>query len=119
MSPHEYSALHFLHVFGALLLIAYTFFAFASTSDGSRKKVMIATGIANLLILVSGIRMWQSLYGFAPLVWIIVKIVGWFGLAAFAGLAYRRREKAGLFAIIALALAALNVAMAYFQPGKL
>ncbi len=114
----EYQALHFLHVFSVLLLAAYTFYAFAGPAQETKKKVMIITGIANLLILVTGIRMWQSIYGFAPLVWIIVKLVCWLGFAGFAGMAYRRREKAGTFATISVVLLAVAVAMVYFQPGK-
>ena len=114
----EIQALHFLHVFSALLLVGYTFFAFAGPAQETKKKVMIITGIANLMILITGVRMWQSMYGFAPLAWVIVKIVCWLGLAAFAGIAYRRREKVGVFSTIATLLLAVIIAMVYFQPGK-
>lgn len=114
----EYQALHFLHILGGLLLVAYTFYAFAGPAQDTKKKVMIITGIANLLILLSGIRMWQSIWGFQPMLWVIVKIVCWLGLAGFAGVAYRRREKAGTFATISVLLLVVIVAMAYFQPGK-
>jgi uncharacterized membrane protein SirB2 len=114
----EYQALHFLHILGGLLLVAYTFYAFAGPAAETKKRVMIITGVANLLILLTGVRMWQSLHGFAPLTWVIVKIVCWLGLAAFAGLAYRRREKAGVFATVSVLLLTVIVAMAYFQPGK-
>ncbi len=114
----EQQALHFLHILGGLLLVGYTFFAFAGPAESTKKKVMIITGIANLLILLTGVRMWQSLYGFAPMAWIIVKIVCWLGLAAFAGLAYRRREKTGTYATISVLLLTVIAAMAYFQPGR-
>jgi hypothetical protein len=115
MSPQEYSALHILHVASVLVLFAFTFFAFAAPAD-SRKKVMIWTGVANLLILLTGVRMWQALYGFQPLGWIIVKVVGWLFLAALAGLAYRRREKVGLWSGLALTVAVIAVVMVYAQP---
>jgi uncharacterized membrane protein SirB2 len=114
----EYQALHFLHVLGALLLAAYTFYAFAGPAQETKKKVMIITGVANLLILLTGIRMWQSIYGFMPMLWVIVKIVCWLGFAGFAGMAYRRREKAGMFSTISVVLLTVIVAMVYFQPGK-
>lgn len=52
MNPNESNALHILHVLSALILLAFTFFAFAAP-ESSRKKVMIWTGIANLVILLT------------------------------------------------------------------
>lgn len=117
MSLPENQALHFLHVFGALLLVGYNFYAFAGPAAETRKKVMMVTGIASLLILLTGLRMWQALYGFGPFLWVIVKAVCWLALSGFAGVAYRRREKAGVFTGLTILFAALAVAMVYFQPG--
>ena len=115
MNPHEYSALHILHVASVLILFGFTFYAFAAPAE-SRKKVMIWTGVANLLIVLTGIRMWQALYGFNPFGWIIVKLIGWLALAAFAGLAYRRREKVGLWRGLSILIAIVAVVMVYAQP---
>lgn len=115
MNPYESIALHVLHVASVLILFAFTFYAFAAPAE-TRKKVMIWTGVANLLILLTGIRMWQGLYGFHPLGWVIVKIVGWLFLAALAGLAYRRREKAGLWSGLAIVVGLIAVIMVYAQP---
>ncbi len=114
MNPHESIALHILHVFGAILLIAFTFLAFAAPAT-SRKAVMIWTGIANLLILLTGIRMWQGIYGFSG-GWVIVKVIVWLGLAAIAGIAYRRPEKARGLMWATLILSAIAVVMVYAQP---
>lgn len=114
----EYQTLHFLHVFSALLLVGYTFYAFAGPAMETRKKVLMITGIASLMILLTGVRMWQSIYAFKPLLWIFVKIVCWLGISAFAGIAYRRREKVGVFTAVTLTLVLLAVAMVYYQPGK-
>ena len=107
----EFQALHFLHVFGAFLLVGYTFYAFAGPAQATRRKVLAITGLASLLILVSGVRMWQSIYGFAPLAWIIVKVCCWLGVSALAGIAYRRREKVGLFTMLALILVIVLLAL--------
>jgi hypothetical protein len=114
MNPHEYNALHILHVLSALVLIGFTFYAFAAPA-ASRKSVMIWTGISSLLILVTGIRMWQGIYAFAG-GWAVVKIVAWLGLSALAGLGYRRREKAGALLWVALVLSAVSVVMVYIRP---
>lgn len=114
MNPHEYAALHILHVVSAVILVAFTFYAFAAPA-ASRKQVMIWTGVANLLILLTGIRMWQALYGFSG-GWAIVKIVAWLALAGIAGVAFRQREKAGALMWATLGLAGLAVVMVYTRP---
>ncbi|HRE82524.1 MAG TPA: hypothetical protein PLN52_15870 [Opitutaceae bacterium] len=114
MNPHEYAVLHLFHVMGALLLIGFTFYAFAAPA-AARKKVMIWTGVGNLLILLTGIRMWQGLYSFSG-GWVIVKLVAWLALAAFAGVAFRKREKAGALMWMSVALSFLAVVMVYTKP---
>jgi hypothetical protein len=102
-------------VVGVLVLTAYTFYAFAAPL-ASRKGVMMATGIASLVILLTGIRMWQGVYDFAIMSWLIIKIVCWLGVSALTGMAYRQREKAGRFMTIALLLLTVAVAMVYLKP---
>lgn len=114
MNPHESTALHILHVLGAVTLIGFTFLAFAAPAT-SRKKVMIWTGVANLLILLTGIRMWQGIYGFSG-GWVIVKLIAWLGLAGIAGIAFRKREKANGLMWSTLALATIAVVMVYARP---
>ena len=115
MNPHELNALHLLHVIGLLVLAAFTFFAFAGPQD-TRKRVLAITGIASLLMLLTGIRMWQGMFGFAMFGWIIVKIVCWLGLSGLTGMAYRKREKANLYMTIALVLLVVGVTMVYLKP---
>lgn len=100
MSPTVY---YILHVFSVLVLTGFTFYAFAAPAE-TRKKVMMVTGIASLLALVGGFGLLTKLYNnqFAP--WVIVKIVCWLGLSAFAGFGYRKRDKAPVFMAVALAL---------------
>jgi hypothetical protein len=115
MNPNELNALHFLHVAGVIVLTAYTFYAFAAPA-ASRKRVLIATGIASLVVLLTGIRMWQGLYDFAIMSWLIIKIVCWLGVSALTGMAYRQREKAGRLMTIAILLLVVAVAMVYLRP---
>ena len=77
---------------------------------------MIWTGSAALVMLLTGLRMWQTVYNFAPAGWLVVKFVCWLGLAALSGIAYRRRAQAGLLAWIALTLVVVALAMVYFKP---
>lgn len=115
MNPHELNFLHACHVIAVLTLTAFTFFAFAGTPD-TRKRVMLITGVASLLILLTGIRLWQGVLKFAPAGWIFVKIACWLGLSALSGIAYRKRDKANLLMSIALILAVVAVAMVYVRP---
>ena len=115
MGPHEFVFLHATHVAAALVLVGYTFYAFAAPPE-TRKRVMMWTGGASLVMLLTGLRMWQGIYAFAPAGWLIVKVVCWLGLSALAGIAYRRREKAGLLAWLAIALMIVALAMVYAKP---
>ncbi len=115
MNQSEFYVLHFLHVAAAFTLVGYTFFAFAAPPE-TRKRTMIWTGSAALVMLLTGLRMWQTLYGFAPAGWLVVKFVCWLGLSALAGIAYRRRAQAGLLAWIALGLVVVALAMVYLKP---
>ena len=108
------TAYYILHLTGLIALLGYTFYAFAAPAE-TRKGVLRLTGIASLVMLVSGIGMLHKLnYGFPG--WAIVKLVCWLGLSALSGIAYRRREKAGLFIFLALAFAITAVVMVYAKP---
>jgi len=111
MSPAFY---HVLHVLSVIVLTGGTFYGFAAAAE-SRKKVMIITGFASLVLLVSGIGLLHKLqYGFPA--WAIVKLVCWLGLSALAGIGYRKRKQAGLFMTIVFALVAIAVITIYVRP---
>ncbi len=115
MNPYESNLLHVLHVAAALVLMGQTFYAFAAPPE-TRRKVLIWAGGASLVMLLTGVRLWQMVFGFAPAGWLIVKIVCWLGLSALAGIAYRRRELAGVLTWVAMILAVTAVAMVYVKP---
>ena len=115
MNPSELNALHIIHVASVLVLVAYTFFAFAGPAE-TKKRVMMITGIATLLVLLTGIRMWQGLFAFHAFGWVIVKLVCWLGLSALTGMAYRKREQANTLMIVGLVLAVVALVMVYAKP---
>jgi hypothetical protein len=115
MNPHEFLTLHLLHVAAAFVLMGYTFYALAAPPE-TRRKVMMWAGGASLVMLLTGLRMWQGIYGFAPAGWLVVKIGCWLGLAALAGIAYRQRGQAGAFAWIAIILVVTALVMVYVKP---
>src|ERR1043166_9127321 len=104
MNPAELNLLHVLHVGSVVLLLTFTFFAFAAAPE-TRKRVVMITGVASLLALLTGIRMWQGMYGFAAMGWIWVKIGCWFVLSGLSGMAYRMRDKVNTLMVVALVLA--------------
>jgi hypothetical protein len=114
MNLQELNTLHILHVFSAIALVGTTFYACAGAPE-TRKKLLMWSGIASLLVFLTGIRLWQGVFHFAG-GWAYVKLVCWLGLSAFGGLAYRRREKAGLWIILTLVLTATALAMVYVKP---
>lgn len=112
MSPTFYSI---LHVVSLLVLTGYTFYAFAAPA-ANRKKVMMITGIASLLMLVSGFGLISKVYANQFQGWMFVKIAAWLGLSALAGFGFRKREKAGLWAGLALVFVLIAVVMVYARP---
>ncbi len=114
MNIYELHSLHIIHILSSITLVATTFYACAGAPE-TRKKVLMWAGIASLMAVLTGVRMWQALYGFAG-GWAIVKLVCWLGLSAFTGLAYRKRERASLWIILSIVLAFVALVMAYVRP---
>ena len=105
-----------LHVFSVLFLTGLTFFAFAAPRPEMKRIMLIMTGILSLVVLVSGFGMISVVYGNQFTGWMIVKIVCWLGLSAFAGIVYRRPQKAPLFVGLTTILLQIAVYMVYFKP---
>jgi hypothetical protein len=105
---------HVLHLSSIIVLVGYTFYAFAAPAE-TRKRVVMITGVAALLTLISGFAMLGKLHlGFPG--WIAVKLVCWLGLSVMVSFAYRRRAQADAFMLIALVLAITAVAMVFVRP---
>jgi hypothetical protein len=103
-----------IHLSSIIVLLGYTFYAFAAPAQ-TRKRVLMITGVASLLVLVTGFGMLHRLHlGFPG--WAIVKAVCWLGLSMIAGIAYRRRAQADAYMIIAFVLAIIAVVMVYVRP---
>lgn len=111
----ELNLLHALHVAAVVVLIAFTFYGFAA-APASKKRVMIITGVATLLVFATGLRMWQAMFSFAFLGWIIVKLLCWIALSALAGIGYRKRDSGAMMWLI-IAIAAVALVMVYWKPA--
>jgi hypothetical protein len=105
---------HVLHLSSIIVLLAYSFYAFAAPAE-TRKRVLMITGVATLLVLITGFAMLAKLHLGFP-VWAAVKLVCWIGLSMVAGMAYRRRAQADALMLIALALAITAVVMVFVRP---
>lgn len=114
MNPVFYSI---LHVFALLVLTAHTFMAFANPAPENRKQTLIITGIASLLMLVSGFGMVAKLYQNHIFGWMVVKMVCWLLFSGMAGMAYRRPQLRGKFALIGLTLLLVALLMVYLKPA--
>ncbi|MSU69396.1 MAG: hypothetical protein EXS39_01170 [Opitutaceae bacterium] len=114
MNPQELNALHILHVFAAIGLAGTMFYACAGAPE-TRKKLLIWSGSASLLSLLTGLRLWQGVYHFGG-GWAVVKLLCWLGLSSLGGVAYRQRQKASLWITVTLVLTAVALAMVYVRP---
>jgi ABC-type transport system involved in cytochrome c biogenesis permease subunit len=105
---------HVLHLSSIIVLLGYTFYAFAAPAE-TRKRVVMITGVAALLTLITGFAMLAKMHlGFPG--WVVVKLVCWLGLAVMVSFAYRRRAQADLFMIITFILAITAVTMVFVRP---
>src|SRR5690554_6530462 len=102
----------FLHLVGVILLVAFTFYAFAGPNAKTKKWVMSLGGIASLVVLVSGFRM---LGGSFP-GWVIIKLLAWLGISAFSGLAYRRPKLRTPLLLVTVVLVVLAIWAVMFKP---
>jgi hypothetical protein len=106
----------FLHVGSLLLLTAGVFYAFSAPAE-ARKRMLMLTGMASLVMLFGGLGLLARKYGNHFYPWVIVKLVCWLGLTGLTGIAFRRRDKTTLWVLLACVLLVVGVAMVYFQPG--
>lgn len=105
-----------LHIFSLLVLTAQTFLAFGNPDPANRKRTMMITGAAALLMLFSAFGM-LTLNKIPFLTgWVIVKFVCWLGLSSLSGIVYRKAHLRGMLSLIALVLLLTAVTMVYFRP---
>jgi uncharacterized membrane protein SirB2 len=110
MNPIYYQL---LHLFALFVLTAHTFMAYANPDPANKKLTMIITGIASLLVLVSGFGLLSKLHANQFSGWVIVKLVCWLALTALAGVVYRRPQMRGLLATVSLGLILVALVMVY------
>jgi len=107
---------HILHLLSLIVLTAQTFMAFANPAPENKKRTMMITGIASLLMLGSGFAMAAVTHIPYSSGWLIVKIVCWFFLSGLAGIAYRKAHLRGALSVVALALVTMALFMVYLRP---
>src|SRR4051812_25405868 len=113
MNPSFY---YILHVFSLIVLTAHTFMALANPAPENRKRTMMITGIASLLMLVSGFGLLAKVYPHQFPGWVIVKAVCWLFFSAIAGFAYRKAHLRGVLSFVGLTLVLIALVMVYLKP---
>ena len=113
MNPSYY---RLLHLFSLFVLTAHTFMAFANPAPENRKKTLMITGIAGLLVLISGFGLLAKLYAGPMPAWAIVKLFSWLGLMAVGGMVYRRPHLRSTLAFVTLCLILVALVMVYLRP---
>ena len=108
------TALLITHVSSIFVLLGYTFYAFAAPAE-TRKRVMMITGTATLVAIITGGAMLGKMHLSFP-GWAIVKLVCVVGLGCIPSLAYRRRSQADMFMMVTFALAITALVMVYVRP---
>jgi len=105
-----------LHILSLIVLTAHTFMAFAHPAPENRKRTLMITGAAALLMFISGFGMLTI--SKIPFLtgWVIVKFFCLVGLSALAGVAYRKPALRDTLSLTALVLIAVAVTMVLFKP---
>jgi hypothetical protein len=103
-----------IHLSSIFVLLGYTFYAFAAPAE-TRKRVLMITGTAALVVIMTGGAMLGKMHlGFPG--WAIVKLVCAVGLGCMVSFAYRRRAQADAFMMVTFVLAITAVVMVYVRP---
>lgn len=115
MDPTYY---HILHIVSLLVLSGWTFMGCANPDPNRRKQTLMITGIAGLIMFISGMGLAPKLGYSMGSTWIIVKLVCWAGLMALAGMAFRKPGAVRTLTFVILGLLATAVVMVYVKPGS-
>jgi len=107
---------HILHVFSLLVLTAHTYMAFANPAPENRKRTLMVTGIASLLLVISGCGMVTKLGFSFGSGWVVVKLLCWLAFSALAGIAYRKPELRGTLSFTGLAVLLVALVMVFAKP---
>lgn len=105
-----------LHLFSLIVLTAHNFMAFANPDPVNKRRTMMITGIAALLMLASGFGMLSIQKIPFSSGWVIVKLVCWLGLGSIAGIVYRKAHLRGLLSFLSFALILVAMVMVLFRP---
>lgn len=105
---------HFLHVFAIMMLTGATLYVAANPKKHKKAKMMSITGTLSLLSLVGGAGMMAVMNYSWGTPWIIVKIVCWLALSAFAGMAYRKSKSMVVAGTVLVS--GIAVYMVYLRP---
>ena len=104
-----------IHLFSAIMLAGIAFAALSNPLPERRRSILMVSGIAALLTLVSGFGLLGiGRFGFPD--WIFVKVVAWVALAAIAGIAFRRPQQARPLAVVVALAVLLAVGAAVLKP---
>jgi len=114
MKVHIYQI---LHVVSMILLVAFTFQAFANPDPKTRKRTMMLTGIFALTMLIGGFGLITVMKIGFP-IWILIKLVCWFGLVSIGGMAYRKPAKIPMLTGVTIVLIVVAVSSVYLRFGQ-
>ncbi len=113
---HAFQPFYIAHIFCLFVLIGVVFASIANPVPEMRKPMLNWSGIAAVLVLVAGFGMKGMLHIDWPL-WIWVKIVCWFVIAALVGPIFRRPQEQRKMLSVLLGAVLVALIMVYYQPA--
>ena len=111
----NYSLFHLIHLLAIFSLVAVAVYAFARPVPEVRKKALMWSGIASLVVFLSGFGLLGILKAGVP-VWAVVKAACWLFLSVVVGLAFRKPEKSRDLLLASGLVVAVALVMVVFKP---
>jgi hypothetical protein len=108
-----YELFKFIHVAAVIFLVSFTFYAFANPIAQRRKLALSLTGIASLVVFITGLGM---AHVWSWPIWLFAKLAIWLAISAFTGIVFRRTHLAGRLGLITAVLVVAATWLVYFKP---
>jgi hypothetical protein len=106
---------HILHVFSLFILFGVCAAAAASPVPEKRKKFLMWSGIASLVVVLTGFGLAGMLKIGFPL-WIWIKIFCWFTLSVLVGFFFRAPSSSRNLLFIAIITVLIAISVVYLRP---
>ncbi len=111
----QYPIFYILHLLALFTLVGTIFAAIANPDPERRRPMLMYSGIASLVVMLTGFGLLGMLkYGWPG--WAFVKIACWLILSMLVGLPFRKMGRGKYLSAVTLMVVAVALMMVYLKP---